>query len=78
MLGIVSLSTYTRETLDHLKGLTRLTILRLMDTKVTDAGLEHLKGLKMLKRLNLQNTKVSQQGFEQLKAALPDCKIEYP
>ena len=31
--------------MEHLKGLARLEMLDLCDTKVGDAGLEHLKGL---------------------------------
>ncbi len=53
--------------LDRLKGLTKLQLLSLSNTKVSDAGLEQLKGLTQLQGLSLDRTKVSDAGLELLK-----------
>ena len=54
--------------LEHLKGLTHLTKLKLFRrTNVTDAGLEHLKGLTNLEELRLSGTQVSDAGLQHLK-----------
>jgi len=50
----------------HLKGLTKLQQLDLLDTQVTDAGLVHLKGLTKLKLLGLSRTQVSDAGLVHL------------
>ena len=63
------------ERLTHLKGLTTLRTLGLMNTRVTDAGLAHLKGLASLQSLNLTNTQVTDAGVNELKKALPDCRV---
>jgi hypothetical protein len=54
------------------KGLTRLRVLHLEGTKVTDVGLEHLKGLTQLQSLHLNsshlpNAKITDAGLEHLK-----------
>jgi hypothetical protein len=53
--------------LEHLKGLTKLTWLGLVGTRVSDAGLEHLKGLTKLTWLDLGGTQVSDAGLVHLK-----------
>ena len=45
-----------------------VTAVRLMDTKVTDAGLEHFKGLRHLQSLELGNTTITDAGLEHLKS----------
>ena len=53
--------------LKHLKGVTDLTTLDLLDTQVTDSGLKNLAGLKHLEWLILENTKVTGAGLVHLK-----------
>jgi len=53
--------------LQHLKGLTNLTVLDLRSTRVSDAGLEHLKGLVNLRVLILNDTRMTDAGFVHLK-----------
>jgi hypothetical protein len=53
--------------LEHLKGLTHLEILRLKDSAVTDDGLVYVKGLTNLEVLELGRTKVTDKGLEHLK-----------
>ena len=65
----------TEAALEHLKGLTNLKVLWLINTKVTDAGLEHLSGLTNLENLYVIGTKVSDEGVKKLQKALPNCKI---
>ena len=62
----------------HLKGLTKLRILELYYTKITDAGLVHLEGMTKLQfqYLNLNYTKVTAAGVTKLKALLPKCMIK--
>jgi hypothetical protein len=68
MVGLFPLnSRVTDAGLEHLKGLTQLEWLDLMDTPVTDAGLEHLKGLTQLQELYLGGTKVTDAGLDYLK-----------
>ena len=50
-----------------LKGLTRLEVLNVTATRISDAGLAHLKGLHQLKELDLMDTKVGDAGLEHLK-----------
>ena len=52
---------------EKLKGLTKLEVLDLANTKITDAGLVHLKGLTKLEGLNLWGTQVTDAGLEHLK-----------
>ena len=52
---------------ERLQGLSKLQLLSLDRTKVTDAGLEHLKGLSNLEWLYLRGTKVTNAGLEHLK-----------
>lgn len=63
--------------LEHLKGLTGLVQLSLINTEITDRGLEHLKGLSELQTLDLRRTQVTYKGVEKLQRALPNCKIEH-
>jgi internalin A len=58
-----------------LKGLTRLRILELVGTKVTDGGLAHLKGLTSLQDVYLGDTKITDAGVRQLQEALPSLRI---
>ena len=48
--------------------MTKLQILLLSETKVTDAGLDHLHGLNQLRRLALGNTKITNLGLAKLNA----------
>lgn len=51
------------DALDSLAPLTRLRILNLYDTAVTDADLERLRGLSHLQELNLSDTKITDEGL---------------
>jgi hypothetical protein len=53
----------TDQTLENLRGMSRLRELDLNDTRVTDAGLQVLAGLPSLQILRLRNTQVTDQGF---------------
>ena len=55
-----------------------LTILRVNDTQVGDAGLENLKGLPKLKRVFAQDAKVTEGGAENFKKAAPSITLMYP
>jgi hypothetical protein len=68
-------SSVTDAGLEHLKGLTQLQTLDLIDTQVTDGGLKHLKGLMQLRRLLLKGTRVTKEGVKTLQQALPNCRI---
>jgi len=59
----------------HLKGLTLLQVLNLLDTQVTDAGLEHLKGLTSLLKLNVNLTRLTLAAVDELHKALPNCYV---
>ena len=51
----------------HLKGLTNLKTLKLVETPITDVGMAHLKGITTLERLSLWRTKVTDAGLIHLK-----------
>jgi len=60
--------------------LSRLQVLNLCETPVTDKGLAYLAGMKMLRKLNLNSTHLSPLTFEALKEKLPalqECDIRY-
>jgi Leucine-rich repeat (LRR) protein len=59
----------------HVKGLTQLESLNLLDSQVSDAGLVHLKGLRNLKILLLNGTKVTDAGLREIQQALPRARI---
>ena len=62
--------------LEHLKGLTSLTILNLAEcNQITDAGLEHINELTSLTELDLYGTQITDAGLAEIKAALPNCDI---
>ncbi|MFH1264983.1 MAG: hypothetical protein ABIK89_04605, partial [Planctomycetota bacterium] len=61
--------------LEHLKGLSNLSALYLIETQVTDAGLEHLKGLESLQQLHVHNTQVTDAGRAELRKARPKMTI---
>jgi hypothetical protein len=61
--------------LRHLDRCSKLKILSLEGTEVTDKGIGDLKKHKSLKQLVLFNTKVSEAGVKELKTALPDTDI---
>lgn len=64
--------------LQHLAGLSQLTILELSDNdRITDEGLKHLATMKSLRRLYLVFTKVSDEGIAKLQAELPNCYIQW-
>jgi hypothetical protein len=53
--------------LEHIKGLTKMWLLTLDDTKVTDAGLVHLKEMTGLEDwLGLSGTQVTNDGLQHL------------
>jgi hypothetical protein len=56
--------------------MTRLRLLYLSSTRVTDAGLEHLKGLTEIEWLFLPGTQVTDGGVNELQKALPNTHIE--
>jgi len=60
----------------HLKGLTNLWMLVLIQTQVTDAGLEHLKGMTKLQMLDVRRTQVTDAGVAEVEKALPECRIK--
>jgi len=49
--------------LAHLKDFTRLELLDLAHTRVTDAGLSHLRGISALKQLQLRGTGITDSGL---------------
>jgi len=51
----------------HLKGLSDLEFLALVNARITDAGLVHLKGLTNLTTLALSGTQITDAGLEHLK-----------
>lgn len=53
--------------LQHLKALTKLQTLHLMDLDISDAGLAHLKGLTNLRILTLYKIQVTDAGLVHLK-----------
>jgi hypothetical protein len=55
----------TDQTLEYLKGLTRLRKLDLSNTQITDDGLKVLKELPKLEVLQLNGTKVTDEGIRQ-------------
>jgi hypothetical protein len=55
----------TDQTLDHLKGCTKLRELDLSNTQVSDAGLQKLKALPHLEILHLNRTKISDAGVRE-------------
>ncbi|MBN2291622.1 MAG: hypothetical protein JXM70_04305 [Pirellulales bacterium] len=57
----------TDTNLKHLKELTNLRVLKLVDTQVTDNGLEYLKGLTSLQALDLKVLQVTDAGLENIK-----------
>src|SRR3972149_3025380 len=57
----------TDDALIHLKSLTQLQCLNLINTEFTDAGLEHLKGLTQLQVLNLCISSITDYGLETIK-----------
>ena len=58
----------------HLKGLTKLEDLLLMNTKITGAGLMHLRELSNLQQLGLSGTQVTDAGVAELQEVLPNSK----
>ena len=65
----------------HLKGLTNLRILILLNPQITDAGLVHLKGLTNLRELYLSSvegvdSQITDAGIADLQKALPNCEMD--
>jgi hypothetical protein len=67
-------SRVTDAGLSHLKGLTKLQILKLQQTSISDAGLAALRPLTALQCLDLEGTDVSDAGLTQL-AGMRDLRI---
>ena len=63
--------------LGHLRGLTNLRMLSLINTQVTDEGLEHLEGLPNLADLHLRDTQVSEEGAKNLQELMPRCEVRH-
>jgi hypothetical protein len=64
----------TDQTLEYLRGMTRLRELDLNDTQVSDNGIEALKGLATLETLRLRRTKISGKGFVEVLSPMPALK----
>jgi hypothetical protein len=60
-----------------LRGLTKVSLLSLYGTQVTDAGLAELKGLTKLSTLDLRHTRVTDAGIKRLDQALPSLTIRH-
>jgi hypothetical protein len=73
-LGI-TFSALGDDKLSGLTGLKKLRVLRLNNTKVTDAGLLKLKSMKGLKELEVRVTPVTGTGAMALEKELPGCKV---
>jgi hypothetical protein len=63
--------------LAHLKHLSNLESLILLNTNVGDDGLVHLQGLTKLHTLNLSSTPVTPQAVQELEVLLPNCRIDF-
>jgi len=61
----------------YLKRLTKLEMLYLYGTQITDAGVTHLERLTGLAILELIGTQVTPEGVKKLQEALPECQIFY-
>jgi len=66
MIVDLSFKEATDVALAHLKGLTQLQKLYLIETRVTDAGLVYVKGFTNLETLDLGRTQVSDAGLLQI------------
>lgn len=64
---VVDRASVTDANLEHLTGLTQLTVLSLDGTKVSDAGLKHFNRSTHLLNLDLSNTAVTDAGIEELR-----------
>ena len=63
--------------LKDLVGMTKLKVLDLSRTQVTDAGMKHLAGMKNLEWLSLDDTQVTAEGVAKLRKAFPKCQIDW-
>jgi hypothetical protein len=57
--------------------LSKVTVLDLAYTPITDAGLKEMAKLQQLTTLYLTDTKITKAGVAELKKALPKCKISH-
>jgi hypothetical protein len=62
----LSFTAATDADLSHLKRLTAIQELYLIDTKITDAGLEHLRAYSSLRTLDLARSRVADLGLPRL------------
>jgi hypothetical protein len=60
-------SDITEADLEHLKGLTKLRRLGLVDTRLNDAGLKRLEGMTSLEMLYLNENPITDAGLENLR-----------
>jgi hypothetical protein len=65
----------TDDCLEHLRGMSQLTVLFLDNTNITDAGLKHLDHLTQLRYMSLKNTHVTDNGLKRLAQELPNCHL---
>ena len=65
-LALTNNTDITDDSLERLKGLTKIKRLNLRGTSITDDGLKRLKRLTDLEQLNLSGTKVTDAGLKRL------------
>ena len=65
-LALTNNTDITDDSLERLKGLTKIKRLNLRGTSITDDGLKRLKRLTDLEQLNLSGTKVTDAGLKHL------------
>ena len=76
VLFVLDASEVTDAGLVHLKRLSNLSVLTLIDTQVTDAGLAHLKELSNLSELDLVRSQATFGGVRELRRVLPKLTIK--
>lgn len=73
--AVISRAKFTEAGWEHLKKLTTLEQLTLLQCEVAGDDLKNLKGLANLKMLNIKGTKVPENAVRELQQALPGCTI---
>ena len=72
---MLSSREFTDTELCRIKGLTKLQVLNLSWTGISDVGLKNIQGLGQLREVDLGYTHVTYEGVAKLQRALPNCKI---